>query len=197
MSGTRVLMHFNDGSTLTDEDLHPRELYELPEEMIERLTSVERVIQSRHLTILKSPLLTNFFVMSDAYRDWGFVEGVCGGEITLRSIGCHLRNSDPLIRVKFSMDPRTMDVLLQAEHVKSLDVRGFAPRLRPPPSPRNERTKYLDDSKWTIINELPVREVWDPGDGSLACRIDLNQKQRIVAQILLRGTNCQLLVTPE
>lgn len=186
-------MHFDDGATLTDADVYP---HELPDEKVEHLTSVERVIQGRHLTILKSPLISNFFIMSDAYQDWSYTSETASGDITARTVGCHLKNSNPLTRIKFSMDPRTMNVLLQAEWVKSYDSRGFAPTLNPLPKIRRHVSYELDDSQWAIVNEQPVRRVWGTGHG-LACLIGVNENLRAIGEIRLVNGNCQLLITPE
>ena len=191
---SRVLMHFNDGSTLTDDELFP---HELTADKAEALTSVERVIQGRHITIMKSPLVQDFFVITDAYRDWSFTDESTGnGDVTLRTVGCHLKGSDPLVRIMLSMDPRTMSVLIRAEWVKSFDSRGFAATLNPPPNVRRHITKDLDDSHWSILDEPPVRRVWGTEKG-LACLMAVNKEQRAIAEVRLVGTNCQLMIVPE
>ena len=196
----RTLMHFDDGTTLTDNDLWP---HDLSDDKVEHLTSVERVIQGRHLTILKSPIISNFFVLSDAYEDWSMTsETAGGGSVTARTVGCHLKGSDPLTRIKFSMDPRTMNVHLLAEWIKPdsatgrFDMRGFAASLNTPPKLRRYVNFDLDDSHWSIVNEPPVRRVWGTGSG-LACLLSVNEGVKAVAEIRLIGTSCQLLIVPE
>jgi hypothetical protein len=190
----RTLMHFDDGVTLTENDVYP---HELEKERAEHLTSIERVIKGRHLTILKSPLINDFFIITDAYRDWSFTSGEAGsGDITLRSVGCHLKNSDPLTRLKLSMDPRTFNVILHIEWVKSYDPRGFAPPLAPSHPIKDNVTLNLDDSSWSIVKEPPVRRVWGTGKG-LACLFAINDSSRGVAELRLNKSNVQLLISPE
>jgi hypothetical protein len=194
----RTIIHFKDGSTLTDRELMPDQI-----ENIDTITSVERVVQGWHLSILKSAIIKSFFIITDAERKLPvWASGPAGPPIiTARSIGCYLEDSEPAVKCLLTMDPRTKNILFEVEWVKNFRPDGFAPRLEklPKGTLRRSVSKPMGENiTWTIIKEPPVRRVFSTQKG-LGCLIALNRKKRTraIAEMRRAGMNCHLLVMPE
>ena len=192
-------MHFSDGTTLTDKEVWP---HQLSEEQFENLTSVERVVQGWHLSVLKSPLIKNFFIMTEAHQN--MVLGKAGRQapppkIALRALGCYLKDSDPPVKLVLAMDP-LRNVFLESAWTQNFRPNGFSRLLNPKKSNLKKAiSKPMGEEKgfqWMIINEPPVRRVYGLPDG-LGCLISVNEDLRVKAEIRMRGKSCHLLIFPE
>jgi len=193
----RTLMHFSDGTTLTDKEVWP---HQLTDGQTEALTSVERVIRGWHLSIKKSPSVRNFFIMTELTQNLILNPGKHGPppKITVRALGCYLKGSDPPIRVTLGMDPRTSNVTLWVEHVKAFRPDGFA-------APLQKRTRKLTDMVqknvgdgmiWGIVNKPPIRRILSTREG-IGCLVGLKAGgDRVLVKLERNGKNCQLLITP-
>lgn len=195
----RTIMHFKDGTTLTDREIYP---HQLSEQQFQNLTSVERVVKGWHLSVLKSPLIKNFFIMTEAHADMQLRPGKHGPppQISLRALGCYLKDSDPPVKLVLAMDPLG-NILLESAWMKNFRADGFSPRLhkqrydtlkKAVSKPMGEEEAF----QWTIINEPPVRRVFGTPDG-LGCLISVNKNLRVKAEIRMMGKSCHLLISPE
>lgn len=197
----RTLIHFGDGRTLTDLDVDVHGID------VDQVTSIERVVQGIHLTILKSNVIQSFFITTNANQRLPVSAG--GGKappagptiIQMRTLGCYLKESDPPVRCLLSMDPRTKNVYFEASWVKKMRLDGFAARLMPRKKGTlvKEVYKSVDDCRWTMTNEPPVRRVFGTPEG-LGCLISINANRRAVAEIRSRGKasrNVHLLIQYE
>lgn len=197
----RTLIHFKDGSTLTDKDIYP---HQLTEEQFENVTSVERVVVGWHLTILKSPLVKSYFIISEATQALKLVPK--GGKFSPppimrgRSIGCYLEGSDPPVKLILTMDPRTKNITLEAIWVKNFRPNGFAPVLHKPKKGDLKKTVSRTMEKgrfqWSIINESPIRRVFGTPKG-LGALIAVSDGKRAKVEIRRQGLNCHLMIVPE
>jgi hypothetical protein len=195
-------MHFKDGTTLTDKEVWP---HLLTEEQFQNITSVERVVQGWHLTILKSALIKNYFIATEVTQ--GLKLKPKGGKsfppakISMRSIGCYLEGSDPPVKLVLSMDPRTKGILLESTWTKNFRPNGFAAPLNKPKKENLKKvvSKSMGDIgqfQWSIVHEPPIRRVFGTPKG-LGCLIAVNGRQRAKVEIRRQGMNCHLLIAPE
>lgn len=198
----RTLMHFKDGTTLTDHDLWP---HHLTEEQLGNLTSVERVVVGWHLTILKSALVKSYFIITEATQALKLVPK--GGKFSPppimsgRSIGCYLEGSDPPVKLMLTMDPRTKSIKLESTWVKSFRPNGFAAPLHRAKKGTLKRSvsKGMEKGRfqWSIINEPPIRRVFGTPKG-LGALIAVSDGKRAKVEIRRQGgMNCHLLIVPE
>ena len=198
----RTLMHFKDGTTLTDKDVWP---HQLTPEQFRGLTSVERVVQGWHLTILKSFLVKSYFIITEVTQGLKLVPegGVFSPppKMRARSIGCYLKGSDPPVKLLLGMDPRTRNIVLESTWTKNFRPNGFAAALHKPK--RQQLKKIVSKSmgdigqfQWAIVNEPPIRRVFGTPKG-LGCLIAVNKGQRAKVEIRRQGMNCHLLIVPE
>lgn len=196
---SRTIIHFKNGSTLTDEEMYP---HQLSEKQLEDITSVERVIAGWHLSILKSDLIKSFFIMTEAFQNFVIRAGkhpAPSPSISARALGCYLEGSDPPVKILLVMDPRTKNVTLEGTWVKTFRPDGFARALEKPKKAalkRNVTRPMSGDIHWTIVNEPPIRRVYGTENG-LACLITVKENQRVKAELRMQGTNCHLVIEPE
>lgn len=199
-----TILHFKDGSTLTDKEVYP---HEISEEQLANITSVERVVAGWHLTILKSESIKSFFIITEAFQNMVLRTGTQGPppKISLRVLGCYLEDSDPPVKILLGMDPRTKQVVLEGIHVKNFRPDGFARALVNPPKLRKNVTREMKISKsgengesvqWTIMNEPPIRRVYRTENG-MGCLIGVNKNKRVKAELRMQGMNCHLIIEPE
>lgn len=198
----RTIMHFKDGSTLTDKEVWPHQLIE---EQFEALTSVERVVQGWHLTIPSSELVKGYFIMTEVTQ--ALILTPKGGrsapppKMTGRSIGCYLEGSDPAVKLVLTMDPRTRNIVLEGIWTKNFRPNGLGARLHK--AKRLKVKKFVSKPmgpngqlQWAIVNEPPIRRVYGTPKG-LGCLVSVNKGQRAKVEIRQQGMNCHLLLTPE
>jgi len=124
------MIHLKDGVTLTDDDCYPHEVDS------ERITSVERVVRGRTITIKQSPLIEGFFIGTEASADFKMLGPGAGTstptETLKRILGCYIKDSDPPIQCQFSMDPRTHNTMLELFEVHNKAPEGIkARRIKP------------------------------------------------------------------
>ena len=195
---SRTILHFKDGSTLTDKEIYP---HEITDEQLENITSVERVIAGWHLSILKSEEIKSFFIMTEAFQNMVCRVGKQGPPptVSMRALGCYLKDSDPAVKLLLAMDPRSKRVVLEAIHVKTFRPDGFARALAKPPKVRKNVTREMGEGvQWTIVNEPPIRRVYGLEDGGgLGCLIGVNKTKRVKAELRMQGMNCHLAIMPE
>ncbi len=197
----RTLMHFKNGETLTDKDVWP---HQLTEAQFADLTSVERVVQGWHLSILKSEMVRGYFILTEVTQG---IKLTTKGRQTPppimrgRSIGCWLEGSDPPVKLVLTMDPRTKNIFLEGTWTKTFRPNGFAAPLHRAKKAHLKKgvSRAMGEKgmhQWTIINEPPIRRVFGTEKG-LGCLIALKGGKRAKAEIRIKGMNCHLLITPE
>lgn len=192
-----LILHFKDGSTLTDKEIYP---HEVSEEQLANITSVERVVAGWHLSILKSEAIKSFFMITEATLNLVLFRAgkqTPPPKIALRAVGCYLKDSDPAVKLLLAMDPRTKHVVLESTWVKNFRPDGFARALAKAPNIRNNVTREMgEDLQWTIINEPPIRRVYGMENG-MGCLIAVNKNKRVKAELRMQGKNCHLVIEPE
>jgi len=182
------MIHLRDGSTLTDADVYPHEVDS------ERITSVERVVSGRTMTIMKSPFVEDFFIGTEASVDFKMMGRGAGSgsptETLKRILGCYVKDSDPPIQCQFSMDPRTCNSL-----VEFLEVHRKAPegiKARRIEGGRRGVVEIFQrqfvDSFHGIIKSPLIEEVFATPTG-LGCTL---VEPRVRAEIFVQGSNVLL-----
>ncbi|MBU0846394.1 hypothetical protein KKH23_04335 [Patescibacteria group bacterium] len=192
------MIHLDDGKTLTDEDTYPPGHEQLIIDLASRgctlqnITSIERLINGRHLTIRKSPFTEMFFVATEMGADMRMSPGPQPPHNVLRrTIGCHLIGSDPPVQCRLTMDPKNFDVSLSLFEVVEPTMKGInAQRLNPPKkgSVFPAWQKDLIDNVYTVINSNVIKSVHGTPTG--LCVILNNPKIR--AEIVIRSQNVLL-----
>lgn len=193
---SRTILHFKDGSTLTDKEIYP---HQVSEEQLANITSVERVVAGWHLTILKSELIKGFFIITEAFQNMVLKVGIQGPppKISMQALGCYLEDSDPPVKILLGMDPRTKQVVLESTWVEDFRPDGFARALKPPKKLRKIVTREMGESiQWTIVNEPPIRRVYGVENG-MGCLIGVNKNKRVKVELRMQGMNCHLVIEPE
>lgn len=188
------LIHLDDGATLTDQDCYPHDIDRLGYSD-ENITSVERVINGRHMTIKKSPYTNMFFVATEESVDMAFGGGAVKPPlVTKRMLGCHLIGSDPPVQVRLVMDPRNYNVSLKLHEVKKPTRRGInAKFLNPPPkgSVQAAYQKEVIDNVYTIIQCDVIKSVHGTPHGMAA----ILNNPKIRAELMIRSQNVLLEFT--
>jgi len=181
------MIHLRDGTTLTDADVYPHEVDS------ELITSVERVVGSRTITIKKSPFVEDFFVGTEASVDFKMMGRGAGSasptQTLKRILGCYVKDSDPPIQCQFSMDPRTYNTLLEFFEVHEKAVEGIKARRIDGKGDVVEmfQRKIVDNSHGIIKSPL-IEETFATPTG-LGCIL---VKPRIRAEISVQGSNVLL-----
>ncbi len=181
------MIHLNDGSTLTDADVYPHEVDS------ELITSVERVVGGRTMTIKKSPFIENFFIGTEASIDFK-VLGRGGGpapatQTLKRILGCYIKDSDPPIQCQYSMDPRTGNTIVDFFEVHVKAVEGIKARR----VDRGKRVvevfqrQFVDEFHGIIKSPL-IEETFATPTG-LGCTL---VNPRVRAEIFVQGSNILL-----
>jgi len=182
------MIHLRDGSTLTDADVYPHEVDS------ELITSVERVVRGRTITIMKSPFIEGFFVGTEASIDFKMMGRGAGSasatETLKRILGCYVKDSDPPIQCQFSMDPRTFNTLVEFFEVHRKAAEGIKAR-------RIEGGKrgvvevfqrQFVDSFHGIIKSPLIEETFATPTG-LGCTL---VKSGVRAEVFVQGSNVLL-----
>jgi len=195
---SRTILHFKDGSTLTDRELYP---HEVSEEQLENITSVERVVAGWHLSILKSESIKGFFIITEAFQNVVLRSGKQAPppKISMKALGCYLEDSDPAVKLLLAMDPRTKQVILESSWVKNFRPDGFARALQNPKKhglKKNVTREMGAGVQWTIVNEPPIRRVY-PVENGMGCLITVNKNKRAKAELRMQGMNCHLVIESE
>lgn len=194
---SRTILHFGDGSTITDKEIWP---HQLSEEQLEQITSVERVVAGWHMSILKSDLIKSFFIMSEAFQSLVLRAGRYGPppKISMRALGCYLKNSNPPVKILLAMDPRTKNIILEGTWVESFRPDGFSRALNQKKTvlKKNVTRQMSAGINWTIMNEPPIRRVYGTKDG-LGCLVSVNKYERAKLELRMHGSNCHLIIEPE
>ena len=181
------MIHLKDGITLTDADVYPHEVDS------ELITSVERVVGGRTMTIKKSPLIDTFFVGTEASIDFkmmGRGAGTASPPQTIKRIlGCYVKDSDPPIQCQFSVDPRTGNTLVEFLEVHRKAAEGItARRIGGGKRVVEVFQRQFADSFHGIIKSPLIEEAFATPNG-LGCTL---VKPRVRAEISVQGSNVLL-----
>jgi len=181
------MIHLRDGSTLTDADVYPHEVDS------ERITSVERVVGDRTMTIKKSPFVEDFFVGSEASVDFKMMGRGAGTasptQTTKRILGCYVKDSDPPIQCQFSMDPRTFNTLVEFFEVHKKAAEGIkAHRVDGGKRAVEVFQRQALDNFHGIIKSPLIEETFATSNG-LGCIL---AQPRVRAEIFVKGSNVLL-----
>ena len=181
------MIHLRDGSTLTDADVYPHEVDS------DLITSVERVVSGRTMTIKKSPLIEDFFVGTEASVDFKMMGRGAGSgsptETLKRILGCYVKDSEPPIQCQFSMDPRTFNTLVEFFEVHEKAAEGIKARRVDGGKRVVEvfQRQFIDEFHGIIKSPL-VEETFTTPTG-LGCTL-VNPRVRV--EILVQGSNVLL-----
>lgn len=202
---TKWVIHFNDGKTLTDADVFPHEVKVLEKHGYtpDDITSVERIIGGKHLTILKSPHLENFWVATEKSADLKMIPGPQPPQkITKRILGCYLKNTDPPIQVRLTMDPRTYNTWLEFVEVKKMTLKGINAKLVNPKRFKDLQLAYqreMIDSRYAIIHHPIVEKPYKTKQGfgvllnpNYDAATLLDQRPSLKVELIVRNQNVLL-----
>jgi len=190
----RWLIHMKDGKTLTDQDCFPHELNIMAERGYspEDITSVERLIKGRHLTIKKSKFIDTFFVASEEA-----VDVKMGGPhqappmVTKRMIGCYIKGTDPPLQVRLTMDPRSFNTKLEFIRVEKISRTGISAK---PVKPKKKGkldvvySREMIESHYSIVKSEDVDKFFTTPEG-LSCFL---KNPAIRAELIIRNQNVLL-----
>lgn len=186
------LIHLEDGKTLTDADCFPHETEVLASMGYnpENITSVERIISGRHLTIKKSPFIEGFFVATDEGADMRMTPGPQTPPVVLkRTIGCYLVGSEPPVQCRFTMDPRNYNVSLQFFEVKKRTAVGInAKRVHPRKGMEIAYQKEMIDNLYSVISSEVIEGIHNTPTGLAV----ILKNPHIRAEMVIRSQNCLL-----
>ena len=179
------MIHLNDGSTLTDADVYPHEVDS------ELITSVERVVAGRTMTIKKSPLIDTFFVGTEASVDFRMMGSGKSSptQTTKRILGCYVKDSEPPIQCQFSMDPRTHNTIVEFFEVRGKAREGIkARRVEGKRRVIEVFQRQFADEFHGIIKSSLIEETFETPIG-LGCTL---VKPSVRAEIFVQGSNVLL-----
>ena len=183
------MIHLRDGSTLTDADVYPHEVDS------ELITSVERVVKDRTMTIKKSPSVEGFFVGTEASVDFKMMGRGAGSssptETLKRILGCYVKDSEPPIQCQFSMDPRTFNTLVEFFEVHEKAAEGIKARRIGGGKKRGVvevfQRQFADDFHGIIKSPL-IEETFATPTGLVCILV----KPRLQVEIFVQGSNVLL-----
>jgi len=187
------MIHLDDGKTLTDADCFPHEV-EVLEKLgytPENITSIERVISGRLLTIKKSPFIDKFFVATEEGQDVSMAGGpISPPIISKRIIGCHLLNSDPAIQCRLVMDPRNFNVTLKFIEVQKPTRKGINAKQINPEKGQLQAAwqKELIENIYTVIESPAIDSVHATPNGLAV----ILKNPKIRAELIIRNQNVLL-----
>lgn len=192
----RWMIHLKDGRTLTNADCDPHRIDIMRESFgvePEDITSVERIVAGRILTIRKSPFIEGFFVATEASRDMAMTRG--GGNLPViiqkRWIGCYLKNSDPPIQCNLVMNAQSGDAWLECFEVKKQTLKGINAR-RVTPLKKGQlqelQSKQIIDNQYSIIKTPVIKRIFSTENG-IGC---LFKDPEVRAEMLIRDGNALL-----
>lgn len=190
----RWLIHMKDGQTLTDADCFPHEttIMEKRGYAPKDITSVERIIGGKHLTIKKSQFIDTFFVATEEGLDMKMgSKHQAPAIVTKRIIGCYVSNTDPPLQVRLIMDPRTHNTRLKFMRVKKKTLVGInAKPVDPPPKGtlELEYTRELIGNTYSITQSPDVDSCF-PRHNGLGCNL---KNPKIRAEMIVQSQNVLL-----
>jgi len=188
------LIHMKDGVTLTDADCFPHEVEVMKQRgyLPDDITSVERIIHGKHLTIKKSPFIDTFFVATEEGIDMKMVPGAkMPPVVTKRMLGCYVKDTDPPLQTRLIMDPRTYDTKLKFIRVTKKTLRGI--NAKPTiPLKRGELevefTREMIENNYSIIQTTDVDKCFTSPNG-LSCFL---KKPAIKVELVIYSQNVLL-----
>jgi len=186
------VIHLNDGKTLTDADCYPHEI-----QVLEKLgyapddiTSVERIIRGKHLTIMKSKHINHFFVATEKGADMRMSPGPQPPhKITKRILGCYLKDTNPAIQVRLTMDPRTYNTWVEFHEVKKVTLKGINAKMVNPKKAKAVQLVYQKDiveSRYAIVNHPIIEKSFSTPQGF---GVKLS-KPKIRAEMVINSQKC-------
>ena len=181
------MIHLVDGETLTDDHCYPHEVDS------DRITSVERIIRGRTLTIKKSPLIEDFFIGTEASADFMMMGAGAGGtsnrQILKKILGCYIKDSDPPIQCQFAMDPRSHNTILEFFEVHRKTARGInARRIVGEKKMREIYQRQFVDEHHGIVKTAVIKRAFQTPTG-LCCELI---KPKVKAEVFVRGSSILL-----
>ena len=188
------LIHMDDGQTLTDADCFPHEVSIMQKRGYEpkNITSVERLIHGKHLTIKKSQFIDTFFVATEEGLDMKMgSKHQAPVIVTKRMIGCYVKNTNPPLQVRLIMDPRTFDTRLKFIRVVKKTLKGINAKPadpQPKGSLEMEYTRNMIANKYSII-QSPDVDLCFPRHNGLGCNL---KKPKIRAEMIIQSQNVLL-----
>ncbi len=190
----RWLIHMKNGETLTDADCFPHEVTVMEQMGYSGsdITSVERIIRGKHLTIKKSQFIDTFFVATEEGLDvkmGSFHQAPA--IVTKRILGCYVRNTEPALQVRLIMDPRTHNTKLKFIRVKKKTLKGINARAVDPPTKGSLNLEYIRDiigNTYSIVQSSDVDLCFTRHNG-LGCNL---KKPKIRAEIIVQSQNVLL-----
>ena len=180
------LIHKKDGETLTDADCFPHEVESSD------ITSVERIIRGKHLTIKKSQFIDTFFVGTEEGLDVKMgSKHQAPAIVTKRILGCYIKNTDPVIQVRLVMDPRTYNTRLSFLRVKKKTLKGINAKILNPPPKGSLNVEYTRDIIGNVysIAQSPDVDTCFPRHNGLGCDL---KKPKIRAELIVQNQNVLL-----
>ncbi len=183
-----------DGKTLTNQDCFPHEIDEMAKRGYspEDITSVERIIKGRHLTIKKSKFIDTFFVASEEGLDVKMGSShQAPAVVTKRIIGCYIKGADPPLQVRLTMDPRSFNTKLEFIRVKKISLTGISAK---PVKPKKKgvldvmHSKEIIESHYSIVKSEDIAKFFTTPHG-LSCFL---KKPAIRAELIVRNQNVLL-----
>lgn len=183
-----------DGQTLTDEDCFPHEAKVMEKKGYgaNDITSVERIIGGKHLTIKKSQFIDTFFVGTEESLDVRMgAKYQAPAIITKRILGCYVTNTEPALQVQLVMDPRTHNTRMKFIRVKKKTLKGINARaVNPPPKGTLdlEYTRDMIGNTYSIVQSPDVVNCFSRHNG-LGCNLKV---PKIRAEIIVRNQNVLL-----
>jgi len=182
-----------DGETLTEADCLPHQTNVMEElgYTPDQVTSVERVIRGKHLTIKGSEFLDTFWIATEEGLDVKMgSKHQAPPIVTKRMLGCYITGTDPPLQVRLIMDPRTFNVDLSFIRVKVKTLKGInATPVNPKKEAVNQRfTREIISNQYSIIKSPDVVKCYGTPHG-LSCIL---KKPKIRAEIIIRNQNVLL-----
>ena len=183
-----------DGKTLTDEHCFPHDIAAMEKlgYSANHITSVERLVRGKHLTIKKSDFIDTFFVATE--------EGIdvkMGGRsaqkavVTKRMVGCYVKDTDPPLQVRLIMDPRTHDTRLVFMRVRKKTLKGINARAVEPKRKGQIKMAFIRElvsNTYSIVESPDIDKCFTTPTG-LSCFL---KKPAIRAEILVMSQNVLL-----
>jgi len=180
------MIHLIDGETLTDDHCYPHEVDS------DRITSVERIIRGRILTIKKSPLIEDFFVGTEASVALKMMGKGVGKstptQIHKKILGCYIKDSDPTIQCQFFMDPQSYNTVLDLFEVREKTPRGIDARRILPAKRFEVYQRQFGNEIHGIIKSPLIKRAFQTPTG-ISCELI---KPKIKAEVFVLGSKILL-----
>lgn len=188
------LIHMKTGETLSDADCFPHELDVMKTHGFTSsdITSVERIIRGKHLTIKKSQFIDTFFVATEEGLDVKMgSKHQAPPIVTKRMIGCYVKDTEPALQVRLIMDPRTYNTRLKFIRVKKKTLKGINAK---PVDPLPKGALEMEFNRDIVGNSYSITQSPDvvncfPRHNGLGCNL---KTPKIRAELIIQSQNVLL-----